>query len=260
VVIPLNEYSVREACKKFRKWGVEAVAVSLSWSVVNPSHERRVKEIVEEKMPGAQVAISSDVLPIIREWRRTAATVFNVYIYSCLTEYLYGMEERLRTMGLKVPLLIVQNIGGCTTTKKGVMKPVFICSSGPAAGPASGIFFGVEEENIITIDMGGTSFDTSLIRNRESAYTEDLTLLNIPLGVSAVDVHSIGAGGGSVAWIDPGGALRVGPQHTCRSLLQQKDRTRRRSAEKLHLGLLFPPVKLPLGFLLCYGKTKNPYK
>ena len=212
--IPLNENSVRQACKKFEQWGIETVAVCLLHSITNAVHENRVKQLLNEEMPGINVNISSEVLPIVREWQRTAATVFNVYIYPGLAAYMGNMEEHLKSMGLKVPLLIMQNIGGCAYVKEMIEKPVYCAGSGPAAGPVAGIFFGREEgeENIITADMGGTSFDTSLIKKRQLSYTPDLRISNIPFGVGAVDVNTIGAGGGSIAWVDPGGLLRVGPR------------------------------------------------
>jgi len=214
VFIPLNENSVREACKKFKQWGVEAVAVCLLHSITNPVHENKIKQIVNEEMPGVNVNISSDVLPIVREWQRSAATAFNVYIYPGLSAYLSDMEEHLKSMGLKVPLLIMQNIGGCARVKEVLEKPIYCTGSGPTAGPVAGILFGNEEEeqNVITGDMGGTSFDTSLVRNGQLSYTPDLRISNIPFGVSAVDVNTIGAGGGSIAWVDSGGLLKIGPQ------------------------------------------------
>ena len=214
VFIPLNEDGVREACKKFKQWGVEAVAVCLLHSITNPVHENKVKQIVKEEMPRVNVNISSDVLPIVREWQRSAATVFNVYIYPGLSAYLSDMEGHLKSMGLKVPLLIMQNIGGCAHVKEMLEKPIYCTGSGPAAGPVAGILFGNEEEeqNVITGDMGGTSFDTSLVRNGQLSYTPDLRISNIPFGVSAVDVNTIGAGGGSIAWVDSGGLLKIGPQ------------------------------------------------
>jgi len=214
VAIPLNEDSVHEACNTFKKWGVEAVAVCLLHSFTNPSHERRVKEIVKEEMPGVNVNISSEVLPIVREWQRSAATMFNVYIYPGLSKYMSAMEEHLESMGLNVPLLIMQNIGGCARVKEVLEKPIYCTGSGPAAGPVAGILFGreEEEENIIIGDMGGTSFDASLVTNGKLSYTYDHRISNIPFGVSAVDVNIIGAGGGSIAWVDSGGLLEVGPQ------------------------------------------------
>jgi len=212
--IPLDENSVREACRKLKRWDVEAVAVCLLHSVINPAHENRVKQLVKEEMPGISVNISSEVLPIVREWQRTAATVFNVYVYPGLAKYMRNMEEHLKSMGLKVPLLIMQNIGGCAHVREVLEKPIYCVSSGPAAGPVAGILFGKEEgeENVITTDMGGTSFDTSLVRKGQLSYNPDLRISNIPFGVSAVDVNTIGAGGGSIAWVDSGGLLKVGPQ------------------------------------------------
>jgi N-methylhydantoinase A len=212
--ITLDEASVRRACADFKKWDVQAIAVCLLHSPSNPSHEKRVREILKEEMPGVLVDISSEVLPIIGEWQRSAATAFNVYVRGGFAGYLNDMEEYLRSAGMKLPLLIMQNNGGCATATEIVKRPINSLSSGPAAGPVAAIFWGDSEgeRNLISVDMGGTSFDVSVITDRQINYTTDLKIADIPFGISSVDVHSIGAGGGSVAWLDRGGLLRVGPK------------------------------------------------
>ena len=210
----LDEESVFEAIKTLKKEKVEAVAVSFLWSVVNASHERRVKEILKAELPEIPVVASSDALPIIREWERTTCTILSAYVLPGISKYMIELEDWLHSNGFKHPLLVMQLNGGTSTVSKLLEKSINAIASGPAAAPMAGLFASkrMDVDNVITVDMGGTSFDVSLVTKGAPSLTRDLKIHENPVGVAAVDVHSIGAGGGSMAWIDPGGALMVGPQ------------------------------------------------
>ena len=214
VVTPLDEGAVREAAARFRKAGVAAVGVAFLWSIVNPEHERRASEILEEELPGVEVIRSSDVLPEIREWERTSATVLSSYILPGISAYLRELESVLSTAGFARSPLIMQINGGCASVDEILRRPVFALASGPAAAPAAASFHAeaIGASDLITVDMGGTSFDVCLIKDGRPSMSRTIQVESQPIGVSGVEVHSIGAGGGSIAWIDAGQALRVGPR------------------------------------------------
>ncbi|MCZ6664095.1 MAG: hydantoinase/oxoprolinase family protein, partial [Gammaproteobacteria bacterium] len=214
VVAPLEEDSVHAAAAKLKNAGVESVAVAFLWSIMNADHEQRVKAIIEEVLPGVPVVLSSDVLPMIREWERTTCTVLSAYVIPGIARYMVELEEFLHGNGFRHPLLIMQLNGGSSTVNKILHRPIYTLASGPAAAPIAGLHCSqrVGMENVITIDMGGTSFDVSMVTDGTPTLTRELRVHNLPVGVAAVDVHSVGAGGGSIAWIDKGGALQVGPQ------------------------------------------------
>ena len=214
ILRPLNEQDVRDVAVTFRQVGVEAIAVALLWSIVNDKHERRVAEILTEELPDIPVLLSSDVLPEIREWERTSATVLSAYVLPKIAGYLSEFESFLTDNGLTKRPLIMQINGGCATPDQVLARPVNAVASGPAAAPAAGTHYGLSigARDLITIDMGGTSFDVCLIRDGAAAMSRSMQIEYAPIGVPGVEVHSIGAGGGSIAWVDSGGALRVGPQ------------------------------------------------
>jgi N-methylhydantoinase A len=214
VTIPLDEASVRAAVDRLRDANVEAVAIAFLWSIINPHHEQRVKEIIERALPGVPVILSSDVLPMIREWERTTCTVLSAYVHPGISRYMVELEEFLHGSGFRHPLLVMQLNGGTSTVNKVMQRPIYSLASGPAAAPVAGLYCSkrIGMENVITIDMGGTSFDVSMVTGGVPMLTRELRVHEMPVGVAAVNVHSIGAGGGSIAWIDKGGALQVGPQ------------------------------------------------
>jgi len=212
-VAQLDEQEVRDAAAHFKEAGVQAVAVAFLWSMLHPSHELRAGEILEEELPGVHVVCSHAVLPEIREWERTSATTMSAYIVPRISEYLSNLERELAANGLERPPLIMQINGGCARIPDILRVPVNILASGPAAAPAAAVHFaGNIGEDLITVDMGGTSLDVCMIQGGRAAMSRDIQVEDQPIGVSAVDVHSIGAGGGSIAWIDAGSALRVGPR------------------------------------------------
>ena len=214
VLQALDEASVHAAVKTFKKQGVESIAVALLWSIVNPSHEQKVKEIVSKQLPGVPVVLSSDVLPMIREWERTSSTVLSAYILPGISEYTVNLEKYLSENGFAHNLLVMQLNGGTATVAQLLKRPIYALASGPAAGPSAGLYCAerVKAKNVITVDMGGTSFDVCMVTDGHPALTQDMRIHDNPVGVAAIEVHSIGAGGGSIAWIDKGGALQVGPQ------------------------------------------------
>jgi N-methylhydantoinase A len=214
IIGALDEEQVRHAAATLRDQEVKAVAVAFMWSVVNPAHERRAAEILREELQGVPVLVSSDVLPEMREWHRASATALSAYVLPRIGGYLDELREELASTGLRTPLLIMQSNGGCATVDEVVQRPVNVVASGPAAAPAAARYHSrnLETADVITVDMGGTSFDVCLVRDGRPTMSRDIQVESQPIGVQAVEVHSIGAGGGSVAWIDSGGALRVGPR------------------------------------------------
>src|SRR5262249_54286870 len=213
VLIALEDGSVVEAAKAFAREQVQAVAVAFLWSVINPEHERRAKAVLERELPGVPVVLSSDVLPAIREWERTCATMLSAYILPGISQYMQDLEEFLRASGLQRHFFFIQPNGGSSSLEKVPRKPIYALASGPAAGPAAALYCArrERESDLIAIDMGGTSFEVCLISSGAPTLTKRMKIHEMPVGVAAVDVHSIGAGGGSIAWIDKGGALQVGP-------------------------------------------------
>ncbi len=211
VVKPLSQADVRQAAAHFRDEAVVAVAVAFLWSIVNPTHEVRAAEILADELPGTKVILSSDVLPEIREWERTSATVLSAYILPGIDVYLRELKDLLGRSGFTRSPLIMQINGGCASVDEILRRPVFALASGPAAAPAAATFHArnIDAENLISVDTGGTSFDVCLIRDGMS---RTIQVEHQPIGVAGVEVHSVGAGGGSIAWIDAGRALRVGPR------------------------------------------------
>jgi N-methylhydantoinase A len=214
VLVPFDETSATEAIATLKEQGVESIAVALLWSVVNPTHEQRFKAIVERDLPGVPVVLSSDVLPMIREWERTCSTVLSAYILPVISTYMVELERFLHEHGFEHPLLIMQLNGGSSPVANVLKRPIYALGSGPSAAPTAGLYCAAREgmKDILTVDMGGTSFDVCLVSNGEATVTNELRVEDTPVGVAAVDTHSIGAGGGSIGWIDKGGALQVGPQ------------------------------------------------
>jgi N-methylhydantoinase A len=213
-VRPLDEGDVRRAAEVFRNEGVGAVAVALLWSHVNPAHERRVRELLEVELPGVPILLSSDVLPELGEWVRTATTVLSAYVYASVADYLESLGGRLRADGLTTTPLVMQANGGCAGAQEALRAPVSLIGSGPAAAPAAArvLAKGVASDDVISMDMGGTSFDVCLVRGGVVPLRRGLQVAHQPIGIPGVEIHSVAAGGGSVAWVDSGGALRVGPE------------------------------------------------
>jgi N-methylhydantoinase A len=214
ILVALNEDGVRAAVRQFAEWDVKAIAVCLLWSIINPIHEQRIGEIIEEELPGIPFSLSSEIQPIIREYHRMCCVSLNAMIQPIVTEYLEKLQSVLSRSGFRGDPLIVISSGGVVPIREVMKKPVFMLFSGPSMGPVSGLYYADQnqEENSIVIDMGGTSFDVSTVINRRITTTREGRINNYPTGVAANEILTLGAGGGSIAWVDPAGILNVGPR------------------------------------------------
>lgn len=213
VVLPLDEDEVRQAVRELRDAGIESIAVCLLFSFVNDQHERRVAEIIREEHPDCFVTLSCDVLPQIREFERVSTTVVNAYTSPLLKNYLNSLDVRLRDAGFVGELVVVQSNGGIMDVAYSADHGVDAVLSGPAGGVVAAVALGERSgyRNLITADMGGTSYDVCLIHEGKPEVGIDNWISRYRVAVPLVDIHTIGAGGGSIAWVDEGGALRVGP-------------------------------------------------
>jgi N-methylhydantoinase A len=214
VIAELDEDEVRRHAAFLGEHGVEAVAIAFLWSILNPAHEHRAAEIVREVLPDAYVICSADVVPEIREWERTSAAVLSAYILPGIDGYFRRLKGDLSDSGLADDPLIMQLNGGCAPIDEVLKRPVYALHSGPAAAPAAAAYHAGRRglRDVITIDMGGTSFDVCLVRDGVAARSRLIRVDQQPVGVEGVAVHSVGAGGGSIAYVDEGGALNVGPR------------------------------------------------
>jgi N-methylhydantoinase A len=218
-VTPLDETGLREVAQRLKADGVEAVAVCLLHAYANPAHERRAKAILTEELPGIPVCISTDILAEFREYERASTVVLNAYLLPVMERYLASLSELLADpkeglgIAAEVPVMVMEASGGLMTVMTAREKPVHTVLSGPAGGVVASAHVaqlsGFAE--IITLDMGGTSTDISLILGGRPQVTREASLEGAPIRIPVIDINAIGAGGGSIAWIDDGGALRVGP-------------------------------------------------
>ena len=216
---PLDEQEVRRLLTEFKTKKIEAIAVCLLWSIANPVHEKRVGELIEELLPGVPYTLSSEINPILREYRRASSTAIDASLKPLMQEYLLTLEKDLRNAGYENDILVSTSFGGVMHLSDVVLKPIFLVKSGPAMAPIAGLAYVAAEElaeDVIVCDAGGTTFDVSLVRDGQVEFTRDTWLgpqwTGDNLGMASVAVHSIGAGGGSIAWVDTGGLLQVGPR------------------------------------------------
>jgi N-methylhydantoinase A len=215
VVTPLDEERARQAIRELLdEQGAEAFAVCLLHAFRNAAHEQRLRELVHELAPRAGVSLSCEVDPTFREYERTVVTAFDAYVRPVIERYVGELAEELAATGIEAPLQIMQSRGGITGAGLITQRPVSVLLSGPAAGVIGGKFAGERSgfENLITIDIGGTSADISLVASGKPLLSTEGHIDRYPLRVPMVDVNTIGAGGGSIAWIDPAGGFRVGPR------------------------------------------------
>ena len=219
VVTPLNEAEVRAVIEKLKERKFEAAAVCFLWSISNPDHERRVGELLTELAPSIPFTLSHQLVPIVREYRRASATAIDASLKPLMQRHLRELEEDLRKAGFAGQILVSTASGGCNHIDQLIEKPIYTIGSGPAMAPIAGLNFSTQEDlgdNVIICDTGGTTFDVGLVRDGRLTFSRDTWLgpkyTGDLLGISAVDMRSIGAGGGSIAWIDEGGLMRVGPQ------------------------------------------------
>ncbi len=213
VITPLVEEDVRAAAEVLHDAGVEAVAVSYLWSFLNPAHELRTREILQQALDGVYISLSSEVLPQIRVYERHSTTALNSYTGPPLARYLQNLETRLGENGFSGVLNIMQSNGGCMSPKVTSRFAVNTLLSGPAGGPGAGIHYGRTHDykNIISVDMGGTSFDVALVQDERAVVTSENEVGGFHVAVPMLDIHTVGAGGGSIAGVDDGGMLHVGP-------------------------------------------------
>ena len=216
VLIPLAENEVREAARHFKEMCISSIAICFLFSYLNPSHERRARDIVLEEYPEAFVTTSADVAPQFREFERFTTTAMNAFVGPAVRDYVARLEGRMRAAGLQADLHIMGSNGGVATAKMVADRPVITMLSGPAAGVLGGIWAGAlsGRDNLITFDIGGTSADIGIVTAGRfaEATARDTLIAGFPLLTPMIDIHTIGAGGGSIARLDAGGAFRVGPQ------------------------------------------------
>jgi N-methylhydantoinase A len=225
VLRELDEQAAVETIARLRELEVEAVAVCLLWSIVNPAHELRLGELLAQHLPGVPYTLSHALNPTLREYRRGSSTAIDASLKPLMSAYLENLELQLRDAGFAGELLVISTSGGLMHAREAAKVPITSINSGPAMAPVAGRFFaeaaasegdsGATRDAIVA-DTGGTSYDVSVVRGGRIPMTRE-TWLGEPLtghitGFPAVDVKSIGAGGGSIAWIDDGGLLHVGPQ------------------------------------------------
>jgi N-methylhydantoinase A/oxoprolinase/acetone carboxylase beta subunit len=216
VLVELDEEKAREQVRKLKEAGVEAVSVCFLFSFLNPAHEQRVAEIVREEFPEAFLSVSSEVLPQYREYERFSTVCLNAYVGPRVATYVRRLQEQLQGLGVKTGVHLMTSASGVATAEGAVARPVNLLMSGPVAGVVGGIWAGKQAgyDNVITLDVGGTSADIGLAQQGRLRMKH---LLDTKVGpyqamIPMVDVDTIGAGGGSIAYVDQGGIYRVGPR------------------------------------------------
>jgi len=208
---PLVEQDVIDAIRYFKRCEVQAIAVSLLWSIANPAHELAIRDLVAAEWPDIPVTLSHEINPIPREYRRTISTAINASLYPAVASYTARLAAALKQAGYRRDLLIANCIGGMMPPEEIVRRPIYSVMSGPTLAPVAGLNL-TEAGDVIVVDMGGTTFDVSAIRNRQIVVTPESTFGMEMLGIPKIDVRSVGAGGGSIASVDSGGLLKVGPR------------------------------------------------
>jgi N-methylhydantoinase A len=213
VLKKLETEPVRALARSLEKEAIESIAISFLFAYVNPAHERATRSILEEYLD-LPITLSSEILPEYREYERTATTVMSAALQPVVGRYLEELDGHVRESGICAPLQVMQSNGGIVLATRAAKQAVQMLFSGPAGGVEGARFLGRQAgfENLITFDMGGTSTDVSLVQDSKITMKTEGTIEGRPVRIPMVDIHSIGAGGGSLAWIDAGKALRVGPQ------------------------------------------------
>jgi N-methylhydantoinase A len=221
VFIPLDEQTVLQAIDEARALRAEAVAVCLIWSTVNPAHELRIGALLEERWPGMSYTLSHRLNPVLREYRRASSTAIDASLKPLMQEYLATLESDLRAAGLRGNVFVATSFGGAWRPEEMVERPIYSVGSGPSMAPVAAVTYAAAElpeeaGELVVCDTGGTTFDVGLVSSGEITSTAETWIggrwVGHITGIRAVDVKSIGAGGGSIVWLDPGGLLRVGPR------------------------------------------------
>ena len=219
VRLALDEAQVLDVIDQMKAAAVEAVAVCLLWSIVNPAHERRIGELLGQHLPGVPVTLSHIVNPSLREYRRASSTAIDASLKPLMAAYMGELAQRLGAAGFGGRVLIVTSGAGVIDAGDAAETPVHLINSGPAMAPVAGRYFAdldASYETAIVADTGGTTYDLSVVRRGQIPYTRETWIGGAyrghMTGFPSVDVRSIGAGGGSIAWVDNLGRLQVGPE------------------------------------------------
>ena len=215
IVEPLNEGEVRAACRTLvEQYGVSAISVCYLFSFRNPAHEMRTRELIATAHPRIQVSLSAEVDPTFREYERCVVTTLDAYLQGAVGDYLERLGRTLRDIGFRANLQVMQSRGGITSAETVARRPVSLLLSGLAAGVVGSQFVAsrIGFDEVISLDMGGTSCDIALISAGKPLLASETRIADLPLRAQMIDVNTIGAGGGSIAWVDDAGGLRVGPQ------------------------------------------------
>ena len=214
VKTPIHEEDVREACRYFIAEGVDSVAISFVWSVLHPEHELRAAEIVREMMPDVRLTIGSQLYPQVREYTRTSTAIVNAYLAPILQRYVEAIDAYFRELGSQHPVRYFQSNGGLALGKVVSDQSVYAINSGPASAPQAALDVAEPwgDKNIITCDMGGTSFDITLTKDGQANVNKNIDFLRYRIGIPMIQVETLGAGGGSIGWIDSMGLMQMGPQ------------------------------------------------
>jgi N-methylhydantoinase A len=215
IVRPLDADALVAVCRELRDRPIEAVAISLLFSYVNPQHERQVRDVVARELPGLPISVSHEVAPIWREYERTSTTIADAYLKPLMERYVGSLSATLTEAGLTTPWTIMKSNGGAMLASGAALHPIQTAQSGPAGGMLVAAALGAQAEmpNLLTLDMGGTSADVGIIIGAAQRHTTEYEIeWGVPAAIPLIDIKSIGAGGGSIAWIDAGGFLRVGPE------------------------------------------------
>jgi N-methylhydantoinase A len=222
VVKPLDETAARAAITCAAEAGVEAIAVCLLWSIANPRHELRLGELIEETAPQLPYTLSHQLNPILREYRRASSTAIDASLKPLMQSHLEAVQEGLMENGFSGRLFVATSFGGAWPVDEAINKPIYTIGSGPTMAPTAALTFAADlepraiKDPIIVCDTGGTTFDVALISHGRVNHTTETWIgsrfTGHMTGVTAVDVKSLGSGGGSIAWIDDGGLLRIGPK------------------------------------------------
>ncbi len=211
---PLDEDEVRDACRHFIAEGVESVAISFVWSVLNHDHEQRAAKIVREMMPDVKLTVGSQLYPQVREYTRTSTAVVNAYLEPILNRYVAAVDAYFQGLGARQQVRYFQSNGGLALGSVVSDQSVYAINSGPASAPRAALYLGEPygHDNIITVDMGGTSFDITLTRGGQANVSKNIDFLRYRIGIPMIQVETLGAGGGSIGWIDSLGLMQMGPQ------------------------------------------------
>lgn len=214
VKIPLDEDSVRQAVRYLKEQKAETIAVCTLFSFLNPAHEARIREIIEEEYPGVYISTSHELVPEFREYSRMSTTVLNAYLGPVMEKYVHNFEQSILASGIKVSPYVTQSNGSVISISETIDCPIRTAVSGPSAGVIGATYIGQQcgIDKIITFDMGGTSIDVSLIENGKAQLSNERLVEGYPARIPMIDIVTVGAGGGSIARIDEGGALKVGPK------------------------------------------------